>query len=185
MVKLGIICEGETESVFFSTHHFKDWLFNLNIDFVGFAITGSKTQYKENLLTVYRNTLIGLGAEWIIALVDLDDDSCITFTKQAIPQFDNQAIVVAVKEFENWYLADTQALSAFIGKETFIADPEIESDASRKIIELYGQRFAKSKVRLANSMKRCGFTIQRAAEYPNCPSARYFLNKLQTIASAN
>ncbi|WP_375447980.1 hypothetical protein [uncultured Fibrella sp.] len=185
MVKLGIICEGESESVIFSTPNFREWLFRLNIEFVGFAITGSKTQYKENLLPVHRRVLIDLGAERIIALLDMDNDSCITFTKQSIPQFDDQVIVVAVKEFENWYLADSQALSSFVGKNTFIEKPEEELEADRLIISLYGQRFSKSKIKLANSMKRCGFTIERAAGHPNCPSARYFLNKLQTLASAN
>ena len=34
-------------------------------------------------------------------------------------------------------------------------------------------------------MLKYGFTIENAANHPNCPSARYFLTKLQTLASAN
>ncbi len=185
MVKLGIICEGETEQIIFNTPSFGQLLKRFDIDLIGVVETRSKTQYFEDRLLKHRDILMDKGAEKIIALVDLDKDKCITLTKQAIPQFNNQLIVVAVKEFENWYLADTTALGELLSKPVHIEFPEQDDDAEKTIIQLRGKGFGHSKPRLANAMIRHGFTIENAAQHPNCPSASYFLTKLQTLASAN
>ncbi len=185
MVKLGIICEGETEGIHFNTTAFKRLLQGFGLELISVVETGSKTQYFQDRLLKYRQILIDRGAEKIITLVDLDRDTCITFTKQAIPQFADQTIVVAVQEFENWYLADSSALSNLVGRKTQIENPEQEADAVKVITQLRGKGFGHSKPRLANAILNNGFTVERAADHPNCPSARYFLDKLQTLASAN
>lgn len=185
MVKLGIICEGETEVLHFDTPSFRQFLQGLNLELVGVTETGSKTQYFENRLSKYRQILLDRGAEKILVLVDLDRDACITFTKQAIPGFDDQFVVVAVKEFENWYLADSEALNKMLGHVVNIGNPEQEENAEKLIVKLRGKGFGHSKPRLANAMKNAGFTVENAARHPNCPSAQYFLTKLQTLASAN
>lgn len=185
MVKLGIICEGETEGIIFNTPEFEQLLQNFNVELIGVVETGSKTQYFEDRLLKHREILLDKGAEKIIVLLDLDRDTCITFTKQDIREFDDQIIIVAVKEFENWYLADSAALSNLINRQVYIESPEQDDNAEKTIIQLRGKGFGHSKPRLANAIKRCGFTIENAAHHPNCPSARYFLTKLQTLASAN
>ncbi len=185
MVKLGIICEGETEGIIFNTPEFGQLLQSFQVKLIGVVETGSKTQYFEDRLIKYRQILLDKGADKIIALVDLDKDACITLTKEGIPHFEDQLIIVAVKEFENWYLADTAALSSLLDRQVYIYLPEKENDAEKSIIQLRGKGFGHSKPRLANAMKRHGFTIEKAAQHPNCPSAAYFLTKLQTLASAN
>ena len=185
MVKLGIICEGETEVLHFDTSLFRQFLQRFNLELIGVVETGSKTQYFEDRLLKYRQILLDRGAEKIITLIDLDQDTCITFTKQAIPKFDNQTIVVAVKEIENWYLADSLTLNNLLGREVTIDWPEQVADAEKLIIQLRGKGFGHSKPRLAKAMLNNGFTVERAARHPNCPSARYFLTKLQTLAPAS
>lgn len=185
MVKLGIICEGETEVIHFDNTSFKTFLRSIGIELIGVTETGSKTQYFEDRLLKYRQILLERGAEKIIVLVDLDCDTCITFTKQGIPSFNDQFIVVAVTEFENWYLADSEALSQMVGHNLKIDNPEKEENAEKLIVKLRGKGFGHTKPRLANAMKNAGFTIENAARHPNCPSAHYFLTKLQTLASAN
>ena len=185
MVKLGLICEGESGLIIFDTDEFKAFLAGMSIDLVGVVETGSKTQYFEDRLIKHRSILIDRGAEKVIALIDLDADTCITETKNKIQIFDQQTVVVAVKEFENWYLADSNALSRFTEQKIVIEHPEQDNDALTTIIDLYKKRFPKSKPRLAKTMKRYGFSVENAANHPNCPSARYFLTKLQTLATAN
>ena len=185
MVKLGIICEGESEKIIFDSPDFKALMSRCQIELVDVVVAGSKTQYRADFLPKHRQILLDKGVERIIALVDLDDDQCITLTKQTVPSFDDQIVVVAVKEFENWYLADTVAMGTFTGSDQPVERPEEYIEPLDEIIRLYDKRFPKSKPKLANNMKRCGFTIERAEAHPNCPSARYFLNKLQTLASAN
>ena len=185
MVRLGIICEGETEGVIFNTPEFKQLLEGFGVELIGVVETGSKTQYFGDRLVKHREILMDKGADKIVALVDLDKDVCITFTKQSVPHFENQLIIVAVQEFENWYLADTTTLCNLLNRQVYIDLPEQDNDAERTIIQLRGKGFGHSKPRLANAMKRHGFTIEKAAQHPNCPSANYFLTKLQTLASAN
>lgn len=181
MVKLGLICEGESESYIFDTDTFKVFLAALNIELIGIAETGSKNQYLGDRLIRYREILLDKGAEKIIALLDLDRDACITLTKQSVLPFDNQMVVVAVKEFENWYLADSESLSRLLGREVYIEFPEADFEAFKTIAQLNRKGFGGSKPRLAMKMRANGFSIEKAASHPHCPSANYFLTKLQSL----
>jgi ribosomal protein L5 len=190
VVKLGIICEGETEPIILDTIEFKAFVAQYGIDLIAVTQAGGKREYEADRIDKHRQILIDRGAEHIIVLIDLDTDACITLTKQRINQTLNQTVIVAVKEFENWYLADSQALSNFLGIETKIEYPEQDDDAITTMIDMgitakAFARYRKSKVLLARDMHRHGFTIENAAKHPNCPSAQYFLTKLQTLASAN
>ncbi len=190
MVKLGIICEGETEPIVLDTADFRLFIAQFSIELIGVTQAGGKKEYESDRIDKHRQILLDRGAERIIVLVDLDTDKCITSMKQAISQHEDQLIIVAVKEFENWYLADEQSVSRFVGTTITCTFPEQDSDATTTIIDLgissgHFKRFRKSKVLLAKAMVNNGFTIEKAAQHPNCPSAHYFLTKLQTLASAN
>ncbi len=183
MVKLGIICEGESETVIFNSASFISFLQTMNIELVAVQETGSKNQFYGGRINSHRQILIDKGASCVLALLDLDKEECITITKQKITAFTNQEIVVAVKEFENWYLADSKALSSFLTKLISVDYPEIYDEPIDEMIKLNGKTFAKSKPRLAKKMLNAGFSIQNAANHPNCPSANYFLTKLRSIAN--
>ncbi|WP_157627177.1 hypothetical protein [Spirosoma luteum] len=187
---MGIICEGETEPIILDTVGFRASIAQFGIELIGVTQAGGKKEYGAERINKHRQILLDKGAEHIYVLVDLDKDLCITLTKQDVSQHPDQTVIVAVKEFENWYLADDSTLSHFVGVDTFIEFPEADGDAITTIINLGLQsgrfnRFRKSKVLLANAMKNNGFTIENAAKHPNCPSAQYFLTKLQNLASAN
>ena len=124
MVKLGIICEGESETIIFNSPNFIAFLQTMNIELVAVQETGSKNQFYGERINSHRQILIDKGANHVLALLDLDKDECITITKQKVPIFKNQAIVVAVKEFENWYLADSDAISSFLNKQSSPSRPE-------------------------------------------------------------
>lgn len=177
-MKLGIICEGESETVIFNSANFISFLQTLNIDLVAVQKTGAKNQFYGERINSHRQILIDKGATYVLALLDLDKDECITIAKQKVMVFANQEIVVAVKEFENWYLADTNALSSFLDKPVSVDYPEIYDEPIDKMIKLNGKTFAKSKPRLARKMLNSGFSIQNAADHPNCPSAKYFFNQI-------
>ena len=182
MVRLGILCEGESETYIVKSEQFQNWILNAGLELVGIRPVGSKNQYWEDRFESHLSILNDLNCDQIIILVDLDNDSCITETKRLIKTGINQHVIVSVKEFENWFLADFQALGKLVSKEVYVEFPEMEDEPVRKIIELNnGKGFGGSKPRLAVKMRNNGFSIQNAAEHPNCPSARYFLDKLQKI----
>jgi hypothetical protein len=178
VVKVGILCEGESETILLNSDHFKNWLKEHNLDLVEPRVVGSKNQYWKERLESHIAILKDLGVDRILILVDLDDDKCITSTKQMILNPTNCDVIVCVKEFENWYLADTSALTRLLKKEILSIEEPVD-----KIIELNnGKGFGGSKPRLAMKMRNNEFSFENAANHPNCPSAAYFLNKLNQIA---
>jgi hypothetical protein len=183
MVKLGIICEGESETIIFNSSSFISFLQTLNIELVAVQEAGAKNQFYGERINSHRQILIDKGASYVLALLDLDKEECITINKQKVMVFTNQEIVVVVKEFENWYLADSNALSSFLDKPFSVDYPEIYDEPIDEMIKLNGKTFAESKPRLAKKMLSSGFSIQNAANHPNCPSANYFLTKLKSIAN--
>ncbi|WP_338876617.1 hypothetical protein WBJ53_13265 [Spirosoma sp. SC4-14] len=135
-----------------------------------------------------RETLKKAGADAVVILTDLDEDSCITRTRQRIGDFPNQHIIVAIREAEAWFLADSATLSALLGKTAYFEYPEQEPEPFETIRRLFLKETGRgvgTKPILARRMLKYGFTVEKAAQHPNCPSAHYFLTKLQTIASAN
>ncbi|MCY7358689.1 MAG: hypothetical protein LH609_14770 [Rudanella sp.] len=135
-----------------------------------------------------RAKLKGYGAETIIVLTDLDRDTSVQATKQRITETKDQHIIVAVKEAEAWFLASGTVLSEIVGEPVWFEKPEDDNEPFETIRQLFLQKTGRgvgTKPILACRMLKYGFTIQQAAEHPNCPSARYFLSTLQTLASAN
>lgn len=183
MVKLGIICEGESEVKIFKSENFISFLNTIGIELIDVQETGSKNQFYGERLNAHRQILIDKGATQVIALLDLDKEQCITITKEKVLSFDNLSVIVAVKEFENWYLADTNALCNFLSKQVFVDRPEMYDEAINEMMNLKGFTFPKSKPKLAQKMINSGFSIENAANHPNCPSANYFLTKLKQCAS--
>jgi hypothetical protein len=184
MVRVGILCEGESETYILKSAGFQEWLERHGLDLVGIRVVGSKNQYWDDRLTAHMEILNDLGVDHIIILVDLDDDTCITRTKEVIKNPEGSSVIVCVKEFESWYLADSLAISKVVGENVTVESPEEFEEPVAKIISLnHGRGFSGSKPRLAMKMRNSGFSIENAAKHPACPSALYFLNRLKQIAA--
>ncbi|GAB3698734.1 hypothetical protein GCM10027592_24090 [Spirosoma flavus] len=189
MVNVGFICEGDTEVKIAKSDAFQQMLSNLNLQCV-FPIEdadGNGNLLPHNIHPK-RQTLEIAGADLIFILTDLDEDVTIRNTRQRIGEFPNQHIIVAVQEAEAWFLADSVTLSTLLGKSVYFEFPERETEPFEIIRQLFIEETGRgvgTKPILARRMLKYGFTIENAAQHPNCPSANYFLTKLQTLASAN
>lgn len=67
-----------------------------------------------------------------------------------------------------------------------IAYPENEDQPFETIRKLFVDKTGRgvgTKHILATRMIKYGFTIEQAAQHPNCPSAHYFLHKLQSLSA--
>jgi hypothetical protein len=51
------------------------------------------------------------NVDFIVALIDLDKTPSLREHKNSVNILQNEAVVIAVKEFESWYLADENALN--------------------------------------------------------------------------
>ncbi len=75
-----------------------------------------------------------------------------------------------------------------LSDQNFLFDyPEVVENPFQEIRRLRIEKIGRgipTKVILAKQMiSKFGFSIQRAAEHPNCSSAKYFLQKITEFAS--
>ena len=98
--------------------NFKTFLNENNLLFVkAIDATGNGNLLPKNI-TPFINNLLELGVDKIFVLTDLDEDRCITKTKERISAPLDIIVVIAVKQIETWFLADSITLST-IFKENF------------------------------------------------------------------
>ena len=85
MVKLGFIGEGTTEKIILQSESFRQYLLSNEISFVENVIdaTGNGNLLPKNI-EGFVNRLKDDGATAIIILTDLDEDKCISLTKERI-----------------------------------------------------------------------------------------------------
>lgn len=189
MVKVGFIGEGKTEQLVLQSTSFQTWLRQQGIEPVGEVIDakGSGNLLPDRIEPL-REELFGYDAEIIIILTDLDTDESMTTTQERIGQYNRQVVLVAVQKIEAWFLADTELMCQMTNASVFVEKPEEVNEPFELIRQLFVEKTGKgvgTKPILARRMIKYGFTIEKAAQHPNCPSAHYFLTKLQTLASAN
>lgn len=185
MVKLGFIGEGYSEVLFFKSYLFQNLLNTLQISYVPEPINAMGQDRLRIKLDEFRANLADEGANLIVILTDLDNAQTKTRKKENIGIRENQWIVLSVKEFEAWLLADSVLMQELLQQPDFefeYPENEIEPfETIRKLLLKYTKKgIGKEKKRLfAQRCMNNGFSIERAAQHPNCPSATYFLNKLK------
>ena len=187
MVRVGFICEGKTERKVLESAKFQDLLIRIGIKQVGEVYNaGGSGNLLPGKLQEALDLLISQGAEKIIVLTDLDEDACITITKDRITIDENRIVIVAVNKIESWFLADSKTLSLLL-REKFVFDlPEEEPDPFNSLKRVFIGKYNRGigvKDTFTARMIKYGFSLENAAQHPNCPSATYFLNKLQQLAT--
>lgn len=188
MVNVGFICEGYTEYFILESENFKSILTELGLNPVGVVNVEGNGKLLPKNIKEYRNTLIRDGADKVFIITDLDEDQCFTKTKQRITEKEDQFIIIAKRQIESWFLADTLTMQSILKGKFLCENPEIEIVPFETIRQIYFDKFFKGlvgdneKKKLARKMLQNGFSIQNAANHLNCPSATYFLSKLEQIA---
>jgi hypothetical protein len=182
MVKVGFICEGETEKIIVDSPNFKNILALNNLQLVNaIDATGNGNLLPKNI-TPFIESLKDDGAEKIFILTDLDKDVCITKTKTRINAPEDIVVVISVKQIEAWFLADSVTLSKVFGKEYQFDFLENENFPREKLRDIFiaekGRGIGDSKPKFAKRFLNEGFSILNAAAHPNCNSAKYLLSKL-------
>lgn len=189
MVKVGFICEGDTERKVIESSAFQQTLTDLGLVCIKPIedADGNGNLLPHNIEPI-RTKLFTAGADKIFVLTDLDKDANVMATKQRISELPNQIIIIAIKAVESWFLADSLLLSELMNTNIHIEHPENEEQPFETIRQLFLDKTGRgvgTKHILATRFIKYGFTIEKAAQHPNCPSAQYFLTKLKTLASAN
>ena len=191
MMKVGFICEGDTEKELLTAASFTNYLTTLNIECVNVINASGADNLLPHNIQSYYSILEQQGVEKIIILTDLDNNVCITVTKQRIGAKTGDIIIIAVRQIESWFLADTETLRKVLNNPDYFTEfPEEENLPFEKINQLAVQftnrgfgikKMRGPKKKLARKMIENGFSFQNAAAHPNCPSAAYFINKLSSL----
>lgn len=188
MVKLGFICEGETEKLIIESEAFKTLLAKSDLQLVLTINAEGNGNLLPHNIEKFIAILEDAGCDKIFILTDLDKDSCITFTKQRILTRQKDVIIVAVKQIESWFLSDSQTLSGLFKTKFQFKFPENEIEPYDTLNTLFinytergnGKKDNGGKIKTAQKMLVNGFSLTNAANHPNCPSAQYFIKKLQS-----
>lgn len=188
MVKVGFIVEGDTEMVIFKRNeNLHKFLSENNIEVVSLQDGKGGNILNAEKLNQKKAICREADAEHIVLITDLEDESCYTNKKSAIDLSDTSLILISRKAFEAWFLADTDTIRKVINSTDYNCDnPENINNPYEEIKGLSRQNNngrGVSKVLLAGKMNRNGFNILSAANHPNCPSAKYFVGKLQQLAA--
>jgi len=182
MVKLGFIGEGITERKILESDNFRALLDELELDYVENVIDakGSGNLIPDKLSSLVK-ILEDSGANQIIILTDLENMPCITTAKERVKASENHIIIIAVKTIEAWFLADSDAMSTYFKQKYHCEFPEIIDRPFDYIKEEGKQltgRGVGSKRLFCSRILRSGFSVQNASKHPNCPSATYFIRRL-------
>ena len=192
MVKIGLICEGATEQILLQSDAFKNFLSSINLEPLPVINAEGAANLLPHNIEGYLQRLEIDGAKAFVLLTDLDDGICITKTKERIAARANDIVVIAVKQIEAWFLACSPAMQALLGQHDFTFDfPEQETAPFETINELLVKHTARGigrragKIRLVTRLINHGLDITLSARHQNCPSAKYFIDKLTQIGATN
>ena len=187
MVKVGFIVEGDTEERILKHASFVAMLEKMELSFIKEIVNA---EGRDNLISQklgrFVNTLVDKGATKVVILADLEDEKTIETVKKRIDPDGIYIVIIAVQAIEAWLLSDSEAISQYLKSKYFCEFPEeipnpfdfIRSERLR----LTGRGIG-AKVLLIKDMFKVGFSLEAAASHPHCPSARYFLQKLTSLAN--
>lgn len=186
MVKVGFICEGETEKIILDSENFVSVLAENNCSLIKtINASGNGNLLPKNIGPFIQN-LKDEGAEKIFILSDLDNDQCITKTKARISAPADIIVIISLKQVESWFLADNITLSRFFDKEIQFDFPENEADPRNALKHLFlhetGRGIGESKPKLAKRFITEGFSVLNAANHPNCSSVKYLIDKITALS---
>ena len=129
------------------------------------------------------------GAEKIVILTDLDQYPCITSAKNRVNGRTEDFIIIAVKQIESWFLANNLAMRQLLKDDAFkFENPENEEAPFETIRQLMISKTGrgiggrdKGKTLLVRRLLNNNLQIELSATHPNCKSATYFINKLNSL----
>lgn len=195
MVTVGFVVEGASDERLVDSDYFKNLLSeNYGLDVVKVINTNGNGNMCSRLIGSYIDLLKKqANPDKIIVLADLDPEKCapcITKRKEIIGNQHIDLVVIARKAMEAWFLADTFAMQQWTNDKDFYEEyPEktlqMPWERLKEIaLEKTGRGAGKCKINFARKfIKNHQFDIRRAAEHPNCPSAKYFVEKLSSLTN--
>ena len=184
--KIGFICEGATEKLLVDSLNFHEFLATYNCKSVFSVDAEGNGNLLPRNISPFIKTLHAKKAEFIFVLTDLDDDQCITQTKERISAPAEVTVIISVKAIESWFLADSKLLTEMCGKAIVFETPEKERNPFKTLRAVFTDNNVRglgpTKTVAAKKLLDSGFSLLRAHEHDACNSLKYFSKKLLDIS---
>ncbi|PWV45358.1 hypothetical protein [Chitinophaga sp. S165] len=187
MIKVGFIVEGATEFILLKSMSFNEFLKKNNIELVNVINAGGSGNLLPHNIESYIQLLERNEAEKIVILTDLDQDLCITRTKNRIKSRPQDLLVIAVQQIESWFLACTPAMRQLLKTDDFFFPlPEAEripyQTINRLMVDHTGRGIGNNSAGKIKLIKRLleqhELDLSISAEHPSCPSVQYFIKTI-------
>ncbi len=193
MIRIGFVVEGICEKLLIESASFQTWASQHGLE-IGHPVInagGNGNLCTQNIKPFLEKCHIEANPDKIVVLTNLECEPCVTATKARINNENIDQIMVAKKALEAWFLADTVAMRRWLKNDDFPGETMPEQTAGmpwerlKEIATIHHNNKlgpGRRKKSFAQKMiAQFGFSIERAANHPNCPSAKYFLEKLQNL----
>ena len=193
MVTVGFVVEGDSDKYLVESELFRTWLreeCNLKVvDKVANAKGNMRSRYIEDQVRLLRQDT---NPDKVVVLADLDPDNrapCVQKRKKIIGSQGIDLVLIAKKALESWFLADTEAMRQWLGDATFCeVAPETLAgmpwDRLKELRDKRGRGPGKNRLKFAKKfIRHHEFDIRRAAQHDQCPSARYFIERLCSLGN--
>lgn len=187
MIKVGVLVEGRSDQKLIESSSFKNFFRKCKIKVVSTIPANGYGNLKAHKVKALIETLERLPdrPDKIILLADMNGAPCYTKRKKDFKHKGINLIIIAKQSIESWLLADTNTMRKRTGNKQFYEPTPENPDrgAWAKLQNALQQHHKKdkSKTKVAMGFVKCGFDIERAAKHKNCPSARYFVDKLRGL----
>ena len=192
MVTVGFVVEGASEKRLVESELFKKWLReDCNLEVVKPVVDAGGKMDSVHIEAFVKNLKKIANPDKTVVLADLDPDNrvpCVEKRKDLIGSQGIDLVAIARKAMESWFLADTEAMRRWLGDDTFCeATPETLAGMPWDRLKELGRKKGRgpgTKVRFSRKfICEHGFNVRRAARHAQCPSARYFVERLCALGN--
>lgn len=195
MVTVGFVVEGESETLLVRSEVFRQWLReDCKLEVVDPVIdaAGSGNMCSRNIGDLVENLRAEANPDKVVVLADLDPETCapcVQARKEIIGSQGIDLVAIARKAMESWFLADTEAMRRWLGDDTFCeAAPETLAgmpwDRLKELRDKRGRGPGRERLVFTRKfIRHHRFDVRRAAQHTQCPSARYFVNRLCALGN--
>ncbi len=193
MVTAGFVVEGASEKRLVESELFQKWLReNCNLEMVKPVVDAGGKMDSLHIGAFVKNLRKRANPDKIVVLSDLDPDNrvpCVQKRKKLIGSQGIDLVLIAKKALESWFLADTEAMCRWLGDDTFCeVAPETLTgmpwDRLKELGRKKGRGPGRNRFFFARKFIRDHrFDVRQAAQHDQCPSARYFVERLCALGN--
>ena len=192
MVTVGFVVEGPSDRWLIENELFEKWLReDCNLEVVKPVVDAGGRMDSVHIEAFVKNLKKIANPDKTVVLADLDPDNrvpCVEKRKELIGSQGIDLVAIARKAMESWFLADTKAMRRWLGDDTFCeVNPETLTGMPWDRLRELGRKRGRgpgTKVHFSRKfIRNHGFDVRRAAQHDQCPSARYFVERLCALGN--